>query len=348
MAEVPAEDATQENVNHDRELFKKFEVQKLLGKGSYGIVYRVKRKSDGVVYALKEADVRKMSPVERMDAVNEIRLLASVKHQNVVRYHEAFLDGNLLCIVMEYAPNGDLSRFIKKGNELKRAFPEEIIWKYFVQICQGLHALHSNKIIHRDIKPMNIFVGEHDLVKVGDLGIAKMIRDGCARTQIGTPHYMPPELWLNKPYNFTSDLWALGCLLYELMTYRVPFEAKSMAELRTKVMSGRYRPITPGKYSNDLILLMQSLLQINPQRRPDLDKILTAPIVLKNMTGGIPKALPEPRDKAGILQTIKIPTDLSLLQARLPKAAYESESKGKANSSSIPAVMAQEHRHTAD
>ena len=74
--------------------------------------------------------------------------------------------GNLLCIVMEYAPNGDLGRFIKKGNELKKAFPEEIIWKYFMQICEGLQALHAAKIIHRDIKPMNIFVGDHDVVKV--------------------------------------------------------------------------------------------------------------------------------------------------------------------------------------
>ncbi len=67
---------------------------------------------------------------------------------------------------MEYAPNGDLGRFIKKGNELKKAFPEEIIWKYFMQICEGLQALHAAKIIHRDIKPMNIFVGDHDVVKV--------------------------------------------------------------------------------------------------------------------------------------------------------------------------------------
>ena len=67
---------------------------------------------------------------------------------------------------MEYAPNGDLGRFIKKGNELKKAFPEEIIWKYFMQICEGLQALHNAKIIHRDIKPMNIFVGDHDVVKV--------------------------------------------------------------------------------------------------------------------------------------------------------------------------------------
>lgn len=74
--------------------------------------------------------------------------------------------GNLLCIVMEYAPNGDLGRFIKKGNELKKAFPEEIIWKYFMQICEGMQALHNAKIIHRDIKPMNIFVGDHDIVKV--------------------------------------------------------------------------------------------------------------------------------------------------------------------------------------
>ena len=81
--------------------------------------------------------------------------------------HAVAMTGNLLCIVMEYAPNGDLGRFIKKGNELKKAFPEEIIWKYFTQICEGLQALHNANIIHRDIKPMNIFVGDHDIVKVG-------------------------------------------------------------------------------------------------------------------------------------------------------------------------------------
>ncbi|KAK9810092.1 hypothetical protein WJX72_004681 [[Myrmecia] bisecta] len=319
-AEPEDQDASQQ-----RELFTRFEVQKLLGKGSYGTVYRVKRLSDGGIYALKEADVKKMSQVERMDAVNEIRLLASVKHPNVIKYHEAFLDGNQLCIVMEYAPNGDLSRFIKKGNELKKAFPEEIIWRYFIQICQGLQSLHSNQIIHRDIKPMNIFVGDHDVVKVGDLGIAKMIKEGCAKTQIGTPHYMPPELWMNRPYSFSSDLWALGCLLYELMTYRVPFEAKSMGELRTKVLSGRYRPITPGKYTNDLIMLMQSLLQLNPARRPELDKILALPIVQKHMNGVPVKKAEKAPSEHNVYSTIKIPSDLRLLQGRLPAAEYEGE-----------------------
>ena len=80
--------------------------------------------------------------------------------------------GNLLCIVMEYAPNGDLGRFIKKGNELKKDYPEEIIWKYFMQICEGLQALHNAQIIHRDIKPMNIFVGDHDIVKVCQYALA--------------------------------------------------------------------------------------------------------------------------------------------------------------------------------
>ncbi|KAL3139701.1 hypothetical protein ABBQ38_004011 [Trebouxia sp. C0009 RCD-2024] len=326
---VETREADTSATNPNRELFKRFEVQKLLGKGSYGIVYRVKRLSDGGVYALKEADVRKMSALERADAVNEIRLLASVKHPNVVRYHEAFLDGNLLCIVMEYAPNGDLGRFIKKGNELKKAFPEEIIWKYFLQICEGMQALHNAKIIHRDIKPMNIFVGDHDVVKVGDLGIAKMIKEGVANTQIGTPHYMPPELWQNKKYTFTSDLWALGCLLYELMTYRVPFEARSMAELRTKVMAGRFKPITPGKYSADLINLMGQLLQVNPQRRPEVSKILASSVVQKHAAGGSHRAAAaEPASKGNVLQTIKIPADLRLLQARLPQAEY-GDAEGK-------------------
>ena len=112
------------------------QVQKFLGKGSYGSVYRVKRNDDQNVYAVKETDVTKMSQDERQDAANEIRLLASVKHPNIVRYYETFLDGNWLCIIMEYAQCGDLSHYIKKGKERRAHFPEEIIWQFIIQIMR--------------------------------------------------------------------------------------------------------------------------------------------------------------------------------------------------------------------
>ena len=166
---------------------------------------------------------------------------------------------------------------------------------------------------------------------------------------------MPPELWANQPYTFSSDLWALGCCLYELMTYRwvtlwpraaaelplcmvlsraacahhpsaqhltssqmpvgrscceytvstcrVPFEAKSMAELRSKVMSGTIKPVTPGKYSVDLVLLMQSLLQTAPGKRTPLDKILASSAVQKRMGGT--KAAPGDSAESHVIGTIK-------------------------------------------
>jgi NIMA (never in mitosis gene a)-related kinase 1/4/5 len=96
----------------------------------------VQRLDDGQYYAVKETDVTKLNTQERQDAANEIRLLASVKHPNIIRYYEAFLDGNWLCIIMEYAQCGDLSHYIKKGKERKTPFPEEIVWAFFIQIAR--------------------------------------------------------------------------------------------------------------------------------------------------------------------------------------------------------------------
>lgn len=219
------------------------QVQKFLGKGSFGSAYRVMRHSDGKVYAVKETDVSLLTTEARQDAINEIRLLASVSHENVIRYYESFLDGNWLCIIMEYADSGDLSYYIKKAASVRHSFPETIIWDYFTQILLGVQvrwaargrgllqyccgpcsprthcwqALHDKKILHRDIKPMNIFVGEGGVVKVGDLGIAKTLKDGDAKTQIGTPLYMAPEIWEHRSYSYEADMWSLGVVLYEMM-----------------------------------------------------------------------------------------------------------------------------------
>ena len=184
--------------------------------------------------------MRNLSQQERQDAVNEIRLLASVQQNTAISgFHEAFIDGNRLCIVMEYAPFGDLSRALRKRQAQRKLLPEDLIWSYFIQIARGLQALHSQKILHRDVKTANVLRMSGEVVKLGDLGVAKLMKNNMTNTQIGTPHYMPPEVWRNRPYTFNSDVWALGCVLFEMCTFTVPFEARSMEELRFKVMKGK-------------------------------------------------------------------------------------------------------------
>lgn len=325
-----------------------FKVHKLLGKGSYGKVYKVQRASDDKFYALKETDLRGLNQAERMDAVNEVRLLVSMNHPSVIRYHEAFLNANKLCVVMEYAPYGDLRYYISKGQRLQAPFPEEAIWRIFLQLCRGLQALHNSNIIHRDIKPANIFLCQNDVLKIGDLGVAKALtRIDFAKTQIGTPVYMAPEVWTGKLYSYNSDLWSLGCVLYEMMTFKLPIEGRTIQELKVKVASGRYRPITPGQYSADLVNFCHSLLTVDPKRRPSLDSILASSAAAKWMRvvpnlgpnvapnhrwseNGGPSAVDVQRGAGkNLMNTIVVPKDIRQLHKVLPPPSYE-ESRTRA------------------
>eukprot|EP00873_Tetraselmis_striata_P008940 jgi/Tetstr1/429204/TSEL_019156.t1 len=308
----------------NRELLKHFKVLKFLGKGSYGSVYKVKRISDDKIYAVKETDVKSMSQTEREESVNEIRLLASASHPNIVSYNEAFLDGNRLCIVMEYAPNGDMSRIIKKQATARKPFEEMQIWKYFIQIARGINALHDMRVLHRDIKPGNIMVADGDVLKIGDLGIAKLLKSSMAKTQIGTPHYMPPEVWKSRPYAFPSDVWALGCILYEMATFNVPFEARSMSELRYKILRGRYSPVGR-QYSPELIDMIRRLLDAVPENRPTLKQILASETV-KKMEAKIRMEANEPvAGNQQMLATIQVPRNLNLLKGKFPEPNYDAE-----------------------
>ena len=180
-----------------------------------------------------------MSQEERAEAVNEIRLQASVRHPNVTSYREAFLDGQRLCIVMEYAPYGDLQRCIRKREAHRKPFPEDLVWSYFIQVCMGIRELHRRNIIHRDIKAANILRTSPVIVKVGDLGIAKLLKGAMARTQIGTPHYMPPR-WKSRPYSFSSDVWSWAACC-ELVT-RECFRGQVSRRAQFKVIRGSTTP----------------------------------------------------------------------------------------------------------
>ena len=133
-----------------------FEIIKDIGNGSFGIVFQVKRKIDGKIYALKRVNLKNLNPKERMNSLNEIRFLASISHQNIISYKESFYEektGNLN-LVLEYANDGDLHSKIFQQKNKKVYFKEKQIWSYFIQLVKGLKVLHDNNLMHRDLKNM--------------------------------------------------------------------------------------------------------------------------------------------------------------------------------------------------
>ena len=147
---------------------------------------------------------------------------------------------------------------------------EADIWSIFYQMVTGLNCLHSKKIVHRDIKCANIFLTKDGTVKLGDLNVSKIAKAGQLQTQTGTPYYASPEVWQDKPYDKSSDIWSMGAVLYEMTALNPPFTAKDMKCLFTKVTKGVY-PKIPAQYSSDLSGMISSLLQVDPKKRPSAE-----------------------------------------------------------------------------
>ena len=260
-----------------------FTILQELGKGSYGVVQKVQRKQDKQYYALKIVNIKKLQPREREDAVNEIRVLASIKHRNIVRYCDAFVEKDSLHIVMEFAEHGDIGRQIEKFKKANKYIKEDTIWMYLIQICAGLQSMHSRNVLHRDMKAKNVFLTGKNQVRLGDLGCAKLLKAGMARTQIGTPYYMSPEIWANKPYDAKSDVWATGCLIYELCMLQPPFLANDMNGLGAKIKTTT-APRISKHYSEDLANLVASMLAKDPRARPSVNDVLASMSVQAKMS----------------------------------------------------------------
>ncbi|XP_061460632.1 serine/threonine-protein kinase Nek8 isoform X2 [Rhineura floridana] len=258
----------------------KYERIRVVGRGAFGIVHLCLRKMDQKLVILKQIPVEQMTKDERLAAQNECQVLKLLHHPHVIEYYENFLEDKALMIAMEYAPGGTLAEFIhKRGSSL---LDEETILHFFVQILLALHHVHAKQILHRDLKTQNILLDKHHMiVKIGDFGISKILSSKSkAYTVVGSPCYISPELCEGKPYNQKSDIWALGCVLYELASLKRAFEAANLPALVLKIMSGTFAPISD-RYSPELRQLILNLLNLDPSKRPQLNEIMAEAICVR-------------------------------------------------------------------
>merc|ERR1719482_898734 len=181
---------------------------------------------------------------------------------------------------MDYADGGDLYRRIARVRQTGKEFPEAQILRWFTEAALGLKYMHDKHVLHRDLKSQNLFLTSQDRLRIGDFGISKVLESTAAfaKTTIGTPYYLSPEICMEKPYSFASDIWALGCILYEMAALRVPFDASSLQSLVHKITRGP-APVLPSAYSAELRQLCTDLLHREQSQRPAAPEILQRAVI---------------------------------------------------------------------
>ena len=263
-----------------------YEVLGLIGKGNFGSISKILRKSDNKILVWKELDYGLMSEKEKQNIVSEVNILKELHHPNIVQYYDRIIDkkNQKIFIIMEYCEGGDIGNIIKKLKKTNEHFPEELIWKFFIQILLALKTCHyhkEGKILHRDIKPSNVFLDSENNAKLGDFGLSRMLSEenNFAISRVGTPYYMSPEQIEDMRYNEKSDIWSLGCFLYELATFNPPFTATNQLSLALKIKSGNVANI-PNIYSQELSSVIMCLMRVNPENRPNAEEITNYPPVI--------------------------------------------------------------------
>ncbi len=252
-----------------------------IGQGMYGRVYKAKNKKENKYYAIKRLNFKDINEKEKKQINNEVSCIKKLKHPNIILYKDSFNDeDNYFNIVTTFCEGGDI--YNKIQNQKGEYFNEEQILNWFVQILLGLDYIHKNNIIHRDIKPQNIFIKKKHIICIGDFGIAKIINQIQTQTMtsiIGTPLYMSPESF-NEPNSkyFESDIWSTGCCLYEICNLKHAFGADRWELVFNKVRTGKHQPVNK-KYSSELRDIIDSMLNVKPINRPTIPKLLKSAFI---------------------------------------------------------------------
>uniref|UniRef100_A0A9J7ZAR5 non-specific serine/threonine protein kinase n=1 Tax=Cyprinus carpio carpio TaxID=630221 RepID=A0A9J7ZAR5_CYPCA len=275
---------------------------RVLGKGSFGEATLYRRTEDNSLVVWKEIDLNCLSDKKRRDVMNEISILSILHHNNIIAYFNHFMDKNTLLIELEYCNGGNLC---EKINQQKGVlFKEEVVVWYLYQITAAVAHIHKAGVLHRDIKTLNIFLTKTNLIKLGDYGLAKKLdsESSMAETCVGTPYYMSPELCQGVKYNFKSDIWAMGCVLFELLTLTRTFDATNPLNLCVKIVQGNWTmEINSEIYTSDLIKLVYECLDQDPEKRPTAEQILEQPVIsrvrveLEERVAALNSAIKKPR-----------------------------------------------------
>ena len=254
----------------------KYKIIQKLGQGPFVAVYKVMNIEDNNFYVIKQIKIKDASKKELDSIKNEANILSSINSEYVVKLYESFNDKNSFNIVMEFCDGLDLRTFINEHRESKKYINEGLILNFILDICLGIKEIHGKNLIHRDLKPDNLFLTADSSIKIGDFGISKQLNseNEYAKTQTGTMVYMAPEIINGEKYNNKVDLWSLGCIIHELCTLNYCFNSDTNSGLIKNISKSNHEKIKKEIYSEKLQELIDKLLNVEYQKRPDIEQII--------------------------------------------------------------------------
>jgi len=256
-----------------------YQIIKQIGEGAYSKVYHVTYQNKD--YAMKKVNLIGITNNQKKYILSELKIISEHNSNFIIKFYNAFVQDDYMCIVMEYCSKGTLENYIKKNKLLN-----ENVWKYFSQICGSLMYLHNNNIIHRDLKTANILIDSHDNIKLIDFGVSKILNNYMKFTKsfVGTPYCMSPEILKHAFYDHKIDIWAMGIVLFQ-MTHngRIPFQCKNFDQLREKINNCKFE-VDKSVYGGFRVII-QRCLQASPHKRIKLEALVKHADIKKYLKG---------------------------------------------------------------